>query len=62
LDRLLSAARSALFACNPAEPARSEAKPSEAQSGVQASRAETDSTDATRARGDRSKGDPDQRL
>ena len=44
LDRLLSAARTALF---PAPPAF---------------RPETDSTDATRTRGDRSKGDPDQRL
>ena len=44
LDRLLSAARTALF---PAPPA---------------SAIESDSTDATRARGDRSKGDPDQRL
>ena len=44
LDRLLSAARSALF---PAPPA---------------SRPETLSTEATRTRGDRSKGDPDQGL
>jgi prephenate dehydrogenase len=44
LDRLLSAARSALF---PAPPA---------------SRPETHSTEATRTRGDRSKGDPDQGL
>jgi prephenate dehydrogenase len=44
LDRLLSAARTALF---PAPPAF---------------RPETDSTDATRTRGDRSKGDPDQGL
>jgi prephenate dehydrogenase len=60
LDRLLSAARSALFACNPAEPARSEAKPSEVQTGGKASRPATDP--AARTRGDRSKGDPDQGL